>query len=198
MNDQEETAYKELQAIQSKLNAPKDLYNKFGKYSYRSCESILSAVKPLLKEEGATITLNDEVVMLGDRFYVKATAKLTYRGASVSCSAFAREAQAKKGMDEAQITGSASSYARKYALNGLLAIDDTKDPDETNKHGKGAKQKTAADFSELIDKADSVEALEKIWKDNKQEIERMTKQEQDNLALYCKQIKEIFTKSQEK
>lgn len=118
----------ELARIQLELNAPKGQYNDFSKYLYRSCEDILSAVKPLLN--GMTVTISDEMIILGDRFYVKAT--VTLRGKSdggISVDGWAREAQNKKGMDEAQITGAASSYARKYALNGLFAIDDTKDPD---------------------------------------------------------------------
>lgn len=121
---------KELQAIQSKLEAPKGQYNSFGKYSYRSAEDILKAIKPLADEQKATITLSDEIVMLGNRFYIKATAKITNSsGESESAIGFAREAETKKGMDDSQVTGSTSSYARKYALNGLFAIDDTKDAD---------------------------------------------------------------------
>ncbi|MBZ5980064.1 ERF family protein [Leuconostoc gasicomitatum] len=121
---------KELQAIQSKLEAPKGQYNSFGKYNYRSAEDILKAIKPLADEQKATITLSDEIVMLGNRFYIKATAKITNSsGESESAIGFAREAETKKGMDDSQVTGSTSSYARKYALNGLFAIDDTKDSD---------------------------------------------------------------------
>jgi hypothetical protein len=122
-----------LNKIQRELKAPKGNYNSFGKYSYRSCEDILEAVKPLLGDE-ATLTLSDKIVQLGDRYYVEATAELFDGEKSVSKTAYAREALDKKGMDDAQITGSASSYARKYALNGLFCIDDTKDADATNKH----------------------------------------------------------------
>ena len=119
-----------LGQIQTRLHAPKSQLNKFGGYKYRNLEDIMEAVKPLLSEFKATITLLDEIIMLGDRFYVKATATLKSEGNEPeSVTAYAREALIKKGMDEAQITGSASSYARKYALNGLLAIDDTKDAD---------------------------------------------------------------------
>ncbi len=121
-----------LNKIQQELNAPKNQYNKFGKYNYRSCEDILSAVKPLLGE--AVLTLEDEIVEISGRFYVKATAKLVQTDDVFSCTAYARESENKKGMDASQITGAASSYARKYALNGLFAIDDTKDSDSTNKH----------------------------------------------------------------
>ena len=116
-----------LAAIQSKLNAPKNQENKFGGYKYRSCEDILMAVKPLL--EGLAITISDEVTSVGDRIYVKATATITDGENSISTNAFAREAASRKGMDESQITGATSSYARKYALNGLLLIDDNKDAD---------------------------------------------------------------------
>jgi len=121
-----------LAKIQKELKAPKSNLNKFGNYKYRSAEDILEAVKPLL--EGSTITLTDEMVQVGERYYVKATATLTSEDKSFSTSAYAREAETKKGMDDAQITGSASSYARKYALNGLFAIADNDDPDSTNKH----------------------------------------------------------------
>ena len=126
-----------LQGIQSSLKAPKGQTNKFGGYKYRSAEDILEAVKPLLSKFEATLMLIDEVVEVGGRVYVKATAKLgnTDTDDYIETTAFAREAEVKKGMDDAQITGSASSYARKYALNGLFAIDDTKDPDATNDHG---------------------------------------------------------------
>lgn len=115
--------------IQKKLKAPKSKFNSFGKYKYRSCEDILEAVKPLLAEEGCTLTLSDDILMIGDRFYVKATATITDGTEQFSVSALAREDESKKGMDGSQITGTASSYARKYALNGLLLIDDTKDAD---------------------------------------------------------------------
>ena len=121
---------KELIEIQAGLKAPKDKMNTFGGYRYRSLEGILEAVKPLLKVQGCVLIFNDEIVQLGDRYYLRTTATLTNsEGVSVSATAMAREAVTKKGMDEAQITGAASSYARKYALNALFAIDDTKDPD---------------------------------------------------------------------
>lgn len=116
-----------LASVQQHLKAPKGQFNGFGKYMYRSCEDILEAVKPHLG--ACTITINDEIVMVGDRIYVKATATFSDGEHNIQSSAFAREASQKKGMDESQVTGSASSYARKYALNGLLLIDDTKDAD---------------------------------------------------------------------
>ena len=116
-------------AVQSELKAPKGQYNSFGNYKYRSCEDILEGVKPLLKEYKLVLLINDEIVQIGERYYVKATAKITDGVEVISATAYAREPEAKKGMDESQITGATSSYARKYALNGLLAIDDSKDAD---------------------------------------------------------------------
>lgn len=116
-----------LANVQRELNAPKGQENKFGGYKYRSCEDILQAVKPLLGD--MIITVSDDITIVADRVYVKATATVTDGEHSISTTAFAREALTRKGMDESQITGSASSYARKYALNGLLLIDDNKDAD---------------------------------------------------------------------
>lgn len=123
--------YGKLMMIQQELKAPKGQYNSFAKYNYRSCEDILEAVKPLCIKNNATLLLNDAVQEVSGRFYVVATATLvdTESGDSVSANAYAREPQDKKGMDDSQITGMASSYARKYALNGLFCIDDTKDAD---------------------------------------------------------------------
>lgn len=121
--------HKIMVKVQQELKAPKDLNNSFGGYKYRSCESILEALKPILKENNLVISLSDEVVNIGQANYVRATACISDGKNEAMVTAYAREAVDKKGMDEAQITGAASSYARKYALNGLLAIDDTKDPD---------------------------------------------------------------------
>ena len=124
---------KELNTIQSLLKAPKDQYNKFGNYKYRNCEDILEAVKPLLFSQSCTLTISDEIVMIGTRYYVRATATIkNANGETEMTTAYAREDESKKGMDASQITGSTSSYARKYALNGLFCIDDTKDPDSLN------------------------------------------------------------------
>jgi len=118
-----------LTLIQSELKAPKNQYNEFGKYKYRNCEDILEAVKPLLKKHGGTLHISDEIVNVGDRYYVRSTA-IFIEGTERICSdGYAREAFIQKGMNDAQITGSSSSYARKYALNGLFLIDDTKDAD---------------------------------------------------------------------
>ena len=122
--------YEALGEIQHRLKAPKNQTNKFGGYNYRSAEDILEAVKPLAHEVGATVNCSDEVLMVGDRFYVVATAILTtYEGEQVAVQGWAREQDERKGMDASQVTGSASSYARKYALSGLFAIDDEKDAD---------------------------------------------------------------------
>lgn len=127
-------------AIQSELKAPKGQYNSFGKYNYRSCEDILEGVKPLLAKHGLVLTIQDSIDLIGDRFYVKATATITDGKEQLSTSAYARESLDKKGMDASQVTGATSSYARKYALNGLLAIDDTKDADTMDNSKKPAQQ----------------------------------------------------------
>ena len=126
--------------IQHKLKAPKGQYNSFGKYNYRSCEDILEGVKPLLKEHNLALLIYDEIVQIGERYYVKATAKITDGREIVSATAYAREPDTKKGMDESQITGATSSYARKYALNALLCIDDTKDADTMDNSKKPVQQ----------------------------------------------------------
>jgi hypothetical protein len=126
--------YEKLNYIQVNLKAPKGQYNNFGKYKYRSLEDITDALKPFLQETGTHLILSDTVELIGERYYVVANATITDGENSVSVKGYAREAQNKKGMDDSQITGAASSYARKYALNGLFAIDDTKDADATNKH----------------------------------------------------------------
>lgn len=123
--------YEKLSAIQSALKAPKSQYNQFGKYNYRSCEDILESVKPLLSDQKCALILSDTPELSGDWHYIKSTAKIvdTETGESAENTAYARESAVKKGMDDSQITGTASSYARKYALNGLFCIDDTKDAD---------------------------------------------------------------------
>lgn len=147
--------------IQQELNVPKNLFNSFGGYAYRSAESILEAVKPLLKKYELSITLWDELVCVGSWNYVQASVEITdNKGAKAGSKAFAREQETKKGMDAAQITGSASSYARKYALNGLFAIDDTKDPD-TNEQRKAREGVPSEDVL-----AKAKQKLFKAFKDN--------------------------------
>ena len=127
---------KELIAIQSELKAPKNQRNNFGGYQYRSAEDILEALKPLLNKYNCYLTLSDELVNIGDRYYIKATATIYSEKTSVSVTAYAREEESKKGMDGSQISGASSSYSRKYSLNGLFLIEDTKDSDATNTHDK--------------------------------------------------------------
>lgn len=166
---------KELIRIQNELKAPKGQYNSFGKYSYRSCEDILEAVKPLLSSYDCILTLSDEITLVGERYYVKATAILM-NGAreKVEVTAYAREEEDKKGMDGSQITGAASSYARKYALNGLFCIDDTKDSDTTKTEAKSKKSvqakaeatHTNADLElalQEMKEAKTVEGLQGVW-----------------------------------
>lgn len=156
------TFAEKVMKIQQELVAPKDLTNTYGNYKYRSCERILEAVKPLLAKYGLGLTITDEVVQIGQRYYIKATAKLwdtptpTFGANSIEVSAWAREQDSKKGMDESQITGSASSYARKYALNGLFCIDDTKDAD-TNEQAEQTRGKALT--------KEQVEALENACKE---------------------------------
>ena len=153
--------FEKLLAIQQELKAPKGQYNSFGKYNYRSCEDILEAVKPICAKYNAVLTVSDELIYMGDRYYIKATAKLVDTDTInemqlfsrvVENTAFAREEETKKGMDGSQITGTASSYARKYALNGLFCIDDTKDADtdEFKKQAEKPEPKIDAKYIELI------------------------------------------------
>ena len=151
------TIYEKLAAIQVKLNAPKKQYNSYGRYNYRSCEDILEGLKPHLEETKTAVTVNDEIVLIGERYYVKATATLhdCESDKSVSNTAYAREELTKKGMDASQITGSTSSYARKYALNGLFCIDDVKDADTRDNRQKEAEEQAKAE-SEAKDIENSV------------------------------------------
>lgn len=133
MGEEKSSIYKKLINIQSELKVPKGQFNKFGNYKFRNCEDILEAVKPLCKKNNAVVIVNDEIQQIGERFYVKATVTFIdiESGENIQNTAYAREENEKKGMDGSQLTGTASSYARKYALNGLFCIDDTKDADTT-------------------------------------------------------------------
>lgn len=144
------TIYEKLSAIQSELKAPKSQYNSFGKYNYRNCEDILEAVKPLCAKYKAVSVMGDEVIQIGERYYIKSTARLIDLESDgvVENTAYAREEAEKKGMDGSQVTGASSSYARKYALNGLFAIDDTKDSDTTNNGGREATKAQAVEKTE--------------------------------------------------
>lgn len=167
---------KELINIQHKLKAPKGRKNSFGNYNYRSCEDILEAVKPLLAEEECTLTLSDDMVAIGERIYVKAVATIRKGDESVTVTAYAREAETKKGMDDSQITGTASSYARKYALNGLFLIDDTKD----------------ADTDEYANQTKAGENIEEDRPINKTEVKTLTQLSESykvNTADICKRYK---------
>ena len=143
------SVYTKLLNVQSELKAPKSQYNSFGKYKYRSCEDILEALKPILNKNKATVIISDDILFVEGRHYIKATVKFidTENGEMVENSALAREDEVKKGMDSSQITGSVSSYARKYALNGMFAIDDTKDSDSTNTHGVEPEQSKSTKLS---------------------------------------------------
>jgi len=160
--------FKKLAEVQAKLNVPKSLYNDFGKYRYRSCEDILSAVKPLLKEQGLVLRLEDKLIHDGDRYYIQATAILAdideKDSKEIAVTAFAREELTKKKLDAAQITGAVSSYARKYALNGLFCIDDTKDPDATNTHGEETREEKPSYISGTQEEAllNKLRELEKL------------------------------------
>ena len=151
--------------IQQKLQAPKSEWNDYSKFKYRSAEKILELLKPILKEENCVLTLKDDLVLIGERYYIKATAILydVESGESLIATSFARESEVKKGMDESQITGAASSYARKYAMNGLFAIDDRKDNDSNEVVELGD-----ADELEMKSFRDTCESMgldyQKVWK----------------------------------
>lgn len=160
--------------IQSELKAPKGQYNSFGKYKYRSCEDILEAVKPLLKENKLIMNITDELVYIGERYYIKATAVITdiENGEQFINTAYAREEDTKKGMDGSQITGTASSYARKYALNGLFLIDDTKDADTDEYHNQNNKMITKAQIKKIGELVEDIPAMLNYY--NIDKIENMT------------------------
>lgn len=157
------TFQQKVVAVQSELKAPKGQYNSFGKYNYRSCEDILEGVKPLLNKYGLYLKISDAVEMIGDRYYIKATATLSDGDNCISTSAYARESLDKKGMDSSQVTGATSSYARKYALNGLLCIDDTKDADSVESNP--LPQNTAYNWKALKTRAVQGGVTEEALKD---------------------------------
>lgn len=164
MSEDKKTFVEKLIAVQTALKAPKGQYNSFGKYKYRSAEDILNAVKPLNAEQGLLLTLSDEPLLIGDWHYIKATATITDGIIKESFTAYARESLTKKGMDDSQITGTASSYARKYALNGLYLIDDTKDADtdEYKKQEKNVKKITKKQLEQLRANFQKIAALKKV------------------------------------
>ena len=183
--------YEKLIAIQSELKAPKSQYNNFGKYAYRNCEDILESLKPLLKEHKSTIYISDEIVTVLERFYVKATVTFidVETGEKIINTAYAREEESKKGMDGSQVTGSSSSYARKYALNGMFAIDDTKDSDFTNTTTKGDNtglseaqiKRLLAIASKVNISADDVKVVV-AKKFGVQDLRKMNKQQYDEIC----------------
>lgn len=190
--EEEKTLHEKLLRIQTELKAPKGQYNSHGGFKYRSCEDILEAVKPLLKKYNLILTLHDEIVNIGDRYYVKAEACLRDSKEALICdTAYAREAAERKGMDASQITGTASSYARKYALNGLFLIDDTKDAD-TDEHARqtaeqpenkeqSEKKATARQIEVLKNLVEDIDAMLKYYKVDK--IEDLTmKQASDTIT----------------
>ena len=179
-----ESIHQTLVRIQRDLKAPKGQYNKFSNFSYRSCEDILEAVKPILN--GFSLTIRDEVVMIGDRFYIKATARISNGTEYIENTAFAREALDKKGMDEAQITGAASSYARKYALNGLFAIDDNKDADAKD-NNKTEGKKISAD-EQVEDQLKMIKAQK-----SKIQLEKWREKISDSNAYTAAQKKKLIT-----
>ena len=177
---------KVLQKIQSELKANKGQFNKFGGYAYRSCEDILEAAKPVLAKYGASIILSDEIVLIGDRYYVKATATIRTEDDFESVCAYAREEVARKGFDVSQITGSASSYARKYALSGLFALDDTKDADTMDNRQETAPQAHKPTANKLViarvKKCKSEKELTDLWHKLQEEMG-------DNFA----DVKQVYT-----
>ena len=185
-----------LMNIQQELKAPKGQYNDFGKYAYRSCEDILEAVKPLLKKEKVVLTISDELQYIGNRYYIKATATLidTESEATISNIAYAREEETKKGMDGSQITGASSSYARKYALNGLFGIDDNKDSDTTNIQSKEEKEdkKISPKQIELIQKYYQGENLIKLL-----EVNNLEKLEDMSINKASEILSKLFKKKDE-
>jgi hypothetical protein len=164
-----------LAEIQAKVKAPKGQFNSFGKYHYRSAEDILEAVKQVINPMGFYISISDAIVVQGDRFYVQATATLSNGTETYTSTAFAREEESKKGMDGSQVTGASSSYARKYALNGLFALDDTKDSDATNTHGKEqqvTKEPPLSKWETTINSLTTLEQLVNFYSEHEYKISK--------------------------
>lgn len=193
--------HEKLLEIQNELKAPKGQYNDFGKYKYRSCEDILEAVKPILKKHGCVLTITDEIMHVGERYYIKATAKIVAAGGDsgdeiAACTGYAREEETKKGMDGSQITGASSSYARKYALNGLFLIDDSKDSDHTNDGAPAPEKKAQAEkpqgddpLTASIKSAKDVQTLTSIW-DNNPDMHN----NQEFIKILSQRKKQLLTK----
>ena len=182
--------YKRLRKVQNELKAPKERLNKFGGYAYRSCEDILNAVKPLLEKNGLALILTDDVVQIGDRFYVKSTATLySEDGEGVHNSAYAREPLQKKGADESQITGASSSYARKYALAGLLAIDSTEDADTEEKPQEQPQEQQKEETTPTKATAIQIKILKQIAEQQGKELD-----EEKIKTMTIKQASDLITK----
>lgn len=183
---------KKLATIQSRLKAPKNQYNSFGKYKYRSCEDILEALKPLANEQGCTITIEDSPIMVGEWHYIQATATLSDGYNSKSVKAYARESETKSGMDASQITGTASSYARKYALNGLFAIDDTKDADTMDNRQKAEPNPEAKELAKVkaqLKQAKTTDEIKNVlrlylYSELKEQVKELCKERGKELKLY--------------
>ena len=174
----------QLSIIQNKVKAPKGQFNSFGKYHYRSAEDILEAVKQVVNPMGYSITISDTIINVGDRYYIKATATLSNGKETWSTDGYAREEESKKGMDGSQVTGASSSYARKYALNGLFALDDTKDSDATNTHGKEPVKQAPkpsvsisadelGEVKRLLDECGDFVSLLEIWDDIEDDFQQL-------------------------
>lgn len=173
-----------LAEIQAKVKAPKGQFNSFGKYAYRSAEDILESVKQVVNPLGFSISLSDTIVMVGDRFYVQTTATLTNGKETYTATAFAREEESKKGMDGSQVTGASSSYARKYALNGLFALDDTKDSDATNTHGKEEVKPMSMNMQSWHDGLNACKTIE--------QLQALYKQK-ESIIIANKEVLALFT-----
>ena len=188
MSEEKLNLTQRLLNAQSELKAPKGQYNKFGKYKYRSAEDILEAVKPINAKHGVLLTITDEPVLVGDWHYIKATATITDGTESIVVTAYARESLNKKGMDDSQITGTASSYARKYALNGLYLIDDTKDADtdEYRNQGNKAPAVKSASQAEIGNLKKEIIAFSKLMTEQGKDVKPEQVEQTLNISDYTK------------
>lgn len=196
--------YEKLMNIQQELKAPKGQYNSFGKYKYRSCEDILESVKPLLEKYKVTIILSDKLEQIGERYYIRAKAILidTESNNSIENTAYAREEETKKGMDGSQITGTSSSYARKYALNGLLLIDDTKDADTDEFAKENNKGKTKEEPKEKKITPGQLKVLSKLYTGDNLvkllELNKIDKLEDMSMEKANEILSKLFAKKEDK
>ena len=188
MSEEKLNLTQRLLNAQSELKAPKGQYNNFGKYKYRSAEDILEAVKPINAKHGVLLTITDEPVLVGDWHYIKATATITDGTESIVVTAYARESLNKKGMDDSQITGTASSYARKYALNGLYLIDDTKDADtdEYRNQGNKAPAVKSATQAEIGNLKKEIIAFSNLMKEQGKDVKPEQVEQTLNITDYAK------------